>query len=167
MHDTHNLWSWPNLKDCILHTLQESVTKVEICEETKKSKMHFLWFWKIQHNRSTNEYHQVSHYDFAKLPPKGFCKPSKLICNISQPISPSKSSFRPFETKVTHLSSCTLTIFSFYDTSKWSQFSSDHATCKSQLCHYATLEFYKLGNYPGKITCIITNHSNIVQKKPI
>ncbi len=63
-------------------------------------------------------------------------------------------------TKVTHLSSSTLTIFSHYDTSKWSQFSYDHAVCKSHSCHYTTLEFHKLGVNTEQTTCFITNYSN-------
>ncbi len=67
-------------------------------------------------------------------------------------------------TNVTHLSSCTLTRFSFHDTSKWSQFSSDHAIWKSQSWHYSTSEFHKLGIYPEQIMCFITNHTNITLK---
>ncbi len=64
------------------------------------------------------------------------------------------------KTKVTHLSSCALTIFLYYDTSKWSQFSFDHAVCKSYSCCYATSEFHKLGTNAEQITCFITNCSN-------
>ncbi len=118
--------------------------------------------------------------------------------NFSQPISPSKSIFSPFEpslevithhmectqvkcthpsntptctlqlscniTKEMYLSSCTQTMFSFYDTSKWSQFSFDHALWKSQSCRYATLEFHKLGIYLEQIACFITNHAIIILK---
>ena len=67
-------------------------------------------------------------------------------------------------TKETHQSSCAQTMFSFYDTSKWSQFSSDHAPQKSHLCRYATSKFHKLGIYPEQIACSITNHPNITLK---
>ncbi len=129
---------------------------------------------------------------------KGICSLLKTIFNFSQPTSPSKSIFIPFEpssevithciectwvkcthpsntatctlqlstnmTKVTHLSSCTLTMFLCQDTSKWSQFSSEHATHKSQSCHYATSEFHKLCIYLEQIAYFITNHSNITLK---
>ncbi len=47
-------------------------------------------------------------------------------------------------TKVTHLLSCTLTMFSHHDTSKCSQFSSGHTACKSHLCCYAISKFTNL-----------------------
>ena len=62
-------------------------------------------------------------------------------------------------TKVMHLSSCALTLFSFHDTSKWSQFSSDHAPCKSYSCCYAMSKFHKPGIYPEQIACFIYHKS--------
>ncbi len=67
-------------------------------------------------------------------------------------------------TKETHLPSCAQTMFSFYNTSKWTLFSSDHAPWKSYSCHFATPEFHKLGIYPEQIACFITNHVNITLK---
>ncbi len=67
-------------------------------------------------------------------------------------------------TKVTHLSSCALTMFSHYDTWKWCQFSSDHAPWKSHSYYHATLEFHKLGIYLEQITYFIANHANITVK---
>ncbi len=69
-----------------------------------------------------------------------------------------------WQTKETHLSSCTQTKFSFDDTSKWSQFSSDHAPQKSHLCWHATLKFHKLSIYLEQIAYSITNHPNIILK---
>ncbi len=67
-------------------------------------------------------------------------------------------------TKETHLSSCCQTMFSFFDTSKLSQFSSDHAPRNSHSCRYATSKFHKLSIYPEQIACSITNHPNITLK---
>ncbi len=72
-----------------------------------------------------------------------------------------------FITKVTHLPSCTLTMFSYYDTSKWSQFLSDHTTHKSYSYCYATSEFHKLGINAEQIICFITNHSKNTLKEQL
>ncbi len=68
-------------------------------------------------------------------------------------------------TKVIHLSSYALKMYAHCNTLKWSQFLSDHATHKSQLSHYATLEFYKLGTNAEQIAYFITNHSNFTLKE--
>ncbi len=56
----------PYLKECPIHTLQEFVIKVEISQETKKSKMHFFAFPKNLNRIDPQEtHHQGSHNEFA------------------------------------------------------------------------------------------------------
>ena len=167
--------------------------KFKLVKKQKSQKCTFCDSDNFKHNWSTNEYHQGSHNDCAKLQLKGFHSASIQIFNFFQPISLSKSIFQTIwtttevitylmecmwvkcthpsntptctlqlssnTTKVTHMSSYAPTMFSHYDTSKWTQFSSDHATCKPHSCHYTTSEFHKLGINAEQIACFIINHS--------
>ncbi len=119
----NNIFDWSTNKH---HQLSHNdFAKQQLKGFHSTSMQMFQFFHPVQHNPFFRPFEPFSEVIMHHME----CTPVKHTYPSNTPICTVQLSSNI--TKVTHLSLCTLTMFSHHNTSKWSQFLSDHATSKS------------------------------------